>query len=96
MLHELPRFLRGKKHVKLFFRPSWRKVLLLVSITSLKGLERLACQHVHPGPVEVRFRCHEVELGSAALFDEPIRRISAEVLCDHLLDDNVWSSGLTS
>ena len=74
--------------MKLFFRPSGCKVLLVVLTNYLMVLRRLACQHVRPGPVEVRFRCHEVKLGSAALFDEPIRRILAEVLCVHLLNLN--------
>lgn len=87
MLHQLPRFLCGEKHTELLFRPPRSKVWLSTSITSLKYIEKAAYRHVRPGLAEVRFRCHEAELGTAAPFDEPIRTISANVLCDGVPND---------
>ena len=98
MLHQLLRFLCGKEHVKLLFCPSWSEIWLSLSNTSSKGAETATCPHVRLGPVEVRILCHEAELGIADLFAEPIRSISADILCIYLLNvrrqqPNIMSKG---
>lgn len=87
MLHQLLRFLCRVKRTELLFRPPRSKVWLSTSIISSKDIEKAACRHVPPGLVEVRFLCHEAELGTAAPFVEPIRTISANFLYDDLPND---------
>lgn len=41
----------------------------------LGGLQKVSYRRVRPGRVEVQLLCHEAELETATLFDEPIESI---------------------